>query len=69
MAPIATVEPETTPEIQNESPPESAPSKPTIGIIYPPPELRNIVDKTASFVARNGPEFEARIRQNEINNK
>ncbi|XP_030074457.1 splicing factor 3A subunit 1 [Microcaecilia unicolor] len=42
--------------------------KPIVGIIYPPPEVRNIVDKTASFVARNGPEFEARIRQNEINN-
>jgi splicing factor 3A subunit 1 len=26
------------------------------------------VDKTASFVARNGPEFEARIKQNEQNN-
>ncbi|RWS31181.1 splicing factor 3A subunit 1-like protein [Leptotrombidium deliense] len=39
-----------------------------IGIIYPPPELRNIVDKTASFVARNGPEFESRIQQNEQNN-
>ncbi|XP_076126305.1 splicing factor 3A subunit 1 [Alosa pseudoharengus] len=43
-------------------------TKPIVGIIYPPPEVRNIVDKTASFVARNGPEFEARIRQNEINN-
>ncbi|XP_040207949.1 splicing factor 3A subunit 1 isoform X1 [Rana temporaria] len=43
-------------------------AKPVVGIIYPPPEVRNIVDKTASFVARNGPEFEARIRQNEINN-
>ncbi|XP_013393875.1 splicing factor 3A subunit 1-like [Lingula anatina] len=42
--------------------------KPIVGIIYPPPEVRNIVDKTASFVARNGPEFETRIRQNEINN-
>ncbi|XP_074652831.1 splicing factor 3A subunit 1-like [Tubulanus polymorphus] len=42
--------------------------KSSIGIIYPPPEVRNIVDKTASFVARNGPEFETRIRQNEINN-
>lgn len=41
---------------------------PAIGVIYPPPEVRNIVDKTASFVARNGPEFESRIRQNEINN-
>jgi len=37
-------------------------------IIYPPPEVRNIVDKTASFVARNGIEFEQRIKQNEINN-
>lgn len=43
-------------------------SGPIIGIIYPPPEVRNIVDKTASFVARNGPEFEARIRQNELGN-
>ena len=47
---------------------ETVPSKPTIGIIYPPPEVRNIVDKTASFVARNGPEFQTRIRQNEQNN-
>ncbi|KAH9526275.1 splicing factor 3a, subunit 1 [Dermatophagoides farinae] len=40
-----------------------------ISIIYPPPEIRNIVDKTASFVARNGPEFETRIQQNEPNNR
>ncbi|KAF6206363.1 hypothetical protein GE061_017596 [Apolygus lucorum] len=47
----------------------SAPAaKPLVGIIYPPPEVRNIVDKTASFVARNGPEFESRIRQNELGN-
>ena len=26
------------------------------------------MDKTASIVARNGPEFEARIRQNELGN-
>uniref|UniRef100_A0A1B6LWF0 SURP motif domain-containing protein n=1 Tax=Graphocephala atropunctata TaxID=36148 RepID=A0A1B6LWF0_9HEMI len=43
-------------------------SQPVVGIIYPPPEVRNIVDKTASFVARNGPEFESRIRQNEVGN-
>ena len=30
--------------------------------------VKDIVDKTASFVARNGPEFENRIRQNEVNN-
>ena len=40
----------------------------TIGIIYPPPEVRSIVDKTATFVARNGPEFEEKIRLNEISN-
>jgi len=39
-----------------------------VPIIYPPPEVRNIVDKTAGFVARNGVEFEQRIKQNEINN-
>lgn len=43
-------------------------SKPTVGIIYPPPEVRNIVDRTANFVARNGPEFEERIRENEADN-
>lgn len=40
----------------------------SIGIIYPPPEVRSIVDKTATFVARNGPEFEEKIRANEITN-
>ncbi|XP_037114379.1 splicing factor 3A subunit 1 [Syngnathus acus] len=57
------------PELNKVDAPEETPAtKPIVGIIYPPPEVRNIVDKTASFVARNGPEFEARIRQNEINN-
>ncbi|KAF5399274.1 hypothetical protein PHET_06790 [Paragonimus heterotremus] len=51
-----------------EQPQSDKPIQPKIGIIYPPPEVRNIVDKTASFVARNGPDFESRIRQNEINN-
>ncbi|KAM7536623.1 hypothetical protein Aperf_G00000081736 [Anoplocephala perfoliata] len=53
-------------EVVTES--SNKPINPKIGIIYPPPEVRNIVDKTASFVARNGPDFESRIRQNEINN-
>ncbi|XP_002739067.1 splicing factor 3A subunit 1-like [Saccoglossus kowalevskii] len=52
----------------NEDDAPSSSGKRIVGIIYPPPEVRNIVDKTASFVARNGPEFETRIRQNEINN-
>ena len=29
--------------------------------IIPPPDIRVIADKTADFVARNGPDFEARI--------
>lgn len=65
--PVAT-EPKQPTEEEASSKEDSTPSKPVVGIIYPPPEVRNIVDKTASFVARNGPEFEARIRQNEINN-
>lgn len=65
--PVAT-ESKQTVEEEASSKEDSTPSKPVVGIIYPPPEVRNIVDKTASFVARNGPEFEARIRQNEINN-
>ncbi|XP_069789495.1 splicing factor 3A subunit 1 [Narcine bancroftii] len=60
--------PQTENQLQEETKDETSSSKPIVGIIYPPPEVRNIVDKTASFVARNGPEFEARIRQNEINN-
>ncbi|XP_037416627.1 probable splicing factor 3A subunit 1 [Triticum dicoccoides] len=49
-----------------------APSKPepaptvsthtrTIGIIHPPPDIRVIVEKTATLVVNNGPEFERRI--------
>lgn len=39
--------------LQNDAPVEETPAtKPIVGIIYPPPEVRNIVDKTASFVAR-----------------
>ncbi|WFD04107.1 SF3a splicing factor complex subunit [Malassezia obtusa] len=37
-------------------------------VIYPPPDLRAIVDKTASFVARVGPRFEAKIREQERGN-
>jgi len=39
-----------------------------IPIIYPPPEVKNIVDKTAGFVARNGVEFETRIKQVKLKN-
>lgn len=38
---------------QNDAVDETPATKPIVGIIYPPPEVRNIVDKTASFVARS----------------
>ncbi|KAI3921104.1 hypothetical protein MKX01_036083 [Papaver californicum] len=40
----------------------------TIGIIHPPPDIRTIVDKTAHFVAKNGPDFEKRIIANNAGN-
>lgn len=43
-------------------------SKPLIGIIYPPPEVRNIIDRTSEFIARNGVDFEVKIRENEKGN-
>ena len=39
-----------------------------VGVIQPPPDVRAIVDKTAQFVAKNGPEFEKRILGSEKNN-
>lgn len=36
--------------------------------LAPPADLKGIIDKTAQFVARNGPEFESRILKNEANN-
>ena len=35
------------------------------GVIIPPVEIREIVEKTASYVARNNKDFEERIRENE----
>ncbi|KAM0853394.1 hypothetical protein ACQ4PT_051111 [Festuca glaucescens] len=49
------------------SKPEPAPTVAThtrtIGIIHTPPDIRVIIEKTATFVAKNGPEFERRIVQ------
>lgn len=65
---LPAVEPTPPPPPEEKTEDDRVYTRPVIGIIYPPPEVRNIVDKTASFVARNGPEFESRIRQNEVNN-
>ena len=35
----------------------------SLDFILPPPDARGIVDKTAEFVAKNGPEFEAKIKE------
>ncbi|KAJ3691810.1 hypothetical protein LUZ61_020974 [Rhynchospora tenuis] len=55
----------------NASPTEEEPSAPapapvathtrTIGIIYPPPDIKAIVEKTAQYVAKNGSDFERQI--------
>ncbi|CAI4218245.1 unnamed protein product [Parascedosporium putredinis] len=37
--------------------------KPPAGIVLPPREIRNVLEKTAGYVARNGPVFEDRIRE------
>ncbi|KAL4583189.1 hypothetical protein LXL04_007755 [Taraxacum kok-saghyz] len=41
----------------NSAPASIATHTRAIGIIHPPPDIRTIVDKTASFVAKNGPEL------------
>ena len=43
-------------------------SKPPVGVVLPPKDIRAIVEKTAGYVARNGSVFEERIRDKEKNN-
>lgn len=38
------------------------------GVVLPPKEIKGILEKTAGYVARNGPVFEERIREKERNN-
>ncbi|CAL4957318.1 unnamed protein product [Urochloa decumbens] len=40
----------------------------SIGIIHPPPDIRVIIEKTVTFVAKNGPDFERRILSNNQGN-
>ncbi|OAA35798.1 Surp module family protein [Metarhizium rileyi] len=42
--------------------------KPPPGVVLPPREIRNILEKTAGYVARNGAIFEDRIRDKESAN-
>lgn len=66
VPPSQVLEDKTVNEDQNKAP--IATHTRTIGIIHPPPDIRNIVDKTSQFVAKNGPEFEKRIIANNANN-
>lgn len=54
----------------NGAPPElpESVSKPPEGVVLPPKDIRAIVEKTAGYVARNGPVFEDRIRDKEKHN-
>ncbi|KXH53112.1 hypothetical protein CSAL01_10722 [Colletotrichum salicis] len=42
--------------------------KPPNGVVLPPREIRNVLEKTAGYVARNGLIFEDRIREKERSN-
>jgi splicing factor 3A subunit 1 len=37
-------------------------------VIIPPPDIKTVVDKTASYVAKNGQSFESMIMKVEANN-
>ncbi|KPI34387.1 Pre-mRNA-splicing factor [Cyphellophora attinorum] len=43
-------------------------NKPPEGIVLPPKDIRSIIERTAGYVARNGPVFEDRIRDKEQGN-
>ncbi|KAG7092258.1 hypothetical protein E1B28_008622 [Marasmius oreades] len=51
--------------INGTSTPELAPSRFSTGLILPPPEIKSVIDKTATFIARsaNPPQFEDKIRE------
>lgn len=40
-----------------------------VGLIYPPPDIRGVIDKTAQFVAKCGPDFEQRVLKEQNHTK
>lgn len=40
-----------------------------VGLIYPPTDVRGVIDKTAQFVAKCGPDFENRVLKEQNNTK
>mmetsp|Transcript_99037 Transcript_99037/g.171640 ORF Transcript_99037/g.171640 Transcript_99037/m.171640 type:complete len:705 (-) Transcript_99037:105-2219(-) len=49
--------------------PEESATNAGVGIIYPPPDIRGVIDKTAQFVAKCGPEFEQRVLREQNHTK
>merc|ERR1712232_747373 len=49
--------------------PEEPQSNAGVGIIFPPPDIRGVIDKTAQFVAKCGPEFEQRVLREQNHTK
>ncbi|KAI9489315.1 Pre-mRNA splicing factor PRP21 like protein-domain-containing protein [Zychaea mexicana] len=47
---------------------ENGESKPIVGIIYPPPNIRETIDTAAGILANKPPQLEDRIRENEKHN-
>lgn len=61
------MEPSATTVTQASLSPPTLPNASSFGIIFPPADIRGIVDKTAQFVAKNGPEFEQRVLADQSN--
>lgn len=40
-----------------------------VGLIFPPADIRGVIDKTARFVAEHGPEFEQRVLKEQNHTK
>ncbi|KAH0371701.1 hypothetical protein KCU65_g1841, partial [Aureobasidium melanogenum] len=50
------------PVLERNDTPDNTDFKPPPGVILPPKEFRTLLEKTAGYIVRNGPAFEARIR-------
>lgn len=57
-SPMPDIDAMETPNVPTDAAPGNVP-----GLILPPPDIRDLVEKTAPFVARNGPSFEERLRE------
>lgn len=49
--------------------PEEGDGNAGVGLIFPPPDIRGVIDKTAQFVAKCGPEFEQRVLREQNHTK